>query len=268
MSGAASQSLFHRRGWRAGSIELSAHSSVAAGPVDRQHPQLVVAGAAVDEGEPVRVDGDGALGDVTRGERREDGLAGRGVDEVEVVVVGAEHQPGATAPLEHRRLADPSGAAPHLGLAVLAATPAHGPVRVAPRHLRGLGHRALAVVSAAGVAPEGEQPLHRGAPGPADLVAVGQCRWAGGRGGGQRRGWSACRGRSRWRLVRGRGGRLTRASGEAVVGGGVRESGSTCARDDDRAIGPGAAGSREHAHDHRDEEPPPHHDTVPVAAPR
>ena len=176
--GEPSQSSFHLVGLTASAS--SAHSSVGLGPVDGDHPELVVAAAGVDEGQPVGVDRHRALDDVARLERGEDVLARVVVDEVDLAVVGAEHHPRAPVALEHRGLAGPAAAAPRAGLVALGRLGAHAArlAGVAPQHLGRRGDRPLAVVAAGRAAPEREQP-RRGEAGR---------RPGGGRGGGGRRG--------------------------------------------------------------------------------
>ena len=197
---------------RVGSIESSAHSSTGSPTVDGQDAQLVVARAAVDEREPVGVDGDRALGEVAGRERREDRLARGRVDEVELVVVGAEDHPGPAVALEHRRLADPARAAPRAGLAVLAGCAAHPGARVAPQDTglpSGRARRRGTCGSGCRGTSAGRRPRP---PRSTDVVAVGQSR----------------------RLGRGRRRRDGRGRSRAAVG-------ATCAHGRRRGVGRGTA---------------------------
>ena len=97
------------------------------GPVDRDDPEVVVARPEVDERVAVGVDGHRALDDVAGGERREDVLAGGGVDEVLGAVVAVEHDPRAAVPLEDGGLPRPAVAAPGGGLAPVLRQRAHRP---------------------------------------------------------------------------------------------------------------------------------------------
>ena len=65
--------------------------------VEGDHPEVVVTRARVDQWVAVGIDGDRTLRDVAGRERRDDLLAGCRVDEVDPVVVGAEHDPRATS---------------------------------------------------------------------------------------------------------------------------------------------------------------------------
>ena len=132
------------------------------GAVEGHHPQVVVPGPEVDERVALRVDRDRPLDQVTGRERREDVLAGVGVDEVQRPVVGAEHDPRTAVPFEDGGLPGPARAAPGPGALAVGGLRAHGRARVGPL-LAGLaGNRALAVVAPRRVPPEREQALDGG----------------------------------------------------------------------------------------------------------
>ena len=188
-------------------------------PVDRDDPVVVVTAAGVDEREAVGIDGDGPLDDVAGRQRREDVLAGLAVHEVHRPVVGAEHDPGAPVPLEHRRLARPAGTAPRLCPPSDRRRGAHATAaRVEPADLRGLGHVPTAVVGAGRIAAERQAPGNLRRPHPPGArrvheLAVRLCRHLGGidRCGRDRLGTGAARSWAR------RGGRSGCGVGDLVV---------------------------------------------------
>ena len=171
---APSQSLFQRRGVDRPAVDAPQLDRLRS--VEGDDPEVVVTRTGVDQWVAVGIDGDRTLRDVAGRERRDDVLAGCRVDEVDPVVVGAEHDPGAAVALEHDRLTGPAGPAPDPRLAVLARLPTHRPSRVLPQRRGRHRHRTGAVEGARRVAAEREQSLHRRPPWLLEPARVGERR--------------------------------------------------------------------------------------------
>ena len=162
-SGEPSQSSFHSVGPTSLAFELPQLGGFRA--VERDRAEVVVARADVHDRVAVGIDRRRALDDVARREVREDAFTGLAVDEVDLVVVRAEHDPRAAVAFEHRGLPGPPVAAPgatsRRPRSRVRTSRASGKLHT---HLRRVGHRAVAVVAAGRVAAERQQSVDLGPP--------------------------------------------------------------------------------------------------------
>ena len=211
-SGEPSQSSFHIVGRHGVGRQRSTARSAGAGRRPRPAGSCP-ASPSRRAGSPSGSIGHRALDEVAGRERRDDVLAGGGVDEVDGAVVGAEDHPGPAVPLEHRGLARSSPCRTRSGSPPRRWTPSTWPSPGYVHCALGLpGHRALAVVAAGRVAPEGQQALDggvgeglarrtRGRPSPRTAVpswwSAGGTVVVGGRGRRRRGGRRVLRGRRR-----------------------------------------------------------------------